>query len=764
MSQSQFGGGCIASKCKIVALLFFMTVTLYLSVELCLFISDQYVFYSAVTEQGLPYLTRQERHKYRNFSSEDQIKLKIAQRKAATLEATSNSVRITVGLITMLIVGYISDRFGRRLALAILLLGEILHIATTSLIVLMKLNVWLIIASGFFEACFGGGLLSLYSQVAAVMVDVTRLSHSKDHESSEAAVLEKINQEVWVWFTVFESIALLCASLGSPVGGTLIYRYGFKTAVITCICLLIPSLLLIFILPETNRVHNECIKVNKQDKKTHTDNRNVNNDELNDVDANSDYSDSRTIEMEGNWKQKFTGKLKMSLYAMKSLSGILIIVVIVVILCSITSLVDLQYIVIYLMGSPFLWNPQEVGIYIGVSDLVSSIVGIVYTIIVIKFRLRKKSKQKGGEIPSQSETTNNASKISFKRHMKLLVYSLAGSLAMMAANKVMMAVAYGFPTRMANIIVYIAAIPRLMKSFVAPIARSMFSLCAPPGNQGMVQSFGGFVARIGVLISLTALPALYAATVTVFPQTVFIVVSAMTVVAIIFDLLILKLRALDPVLVIIMSVALFGSISALADLQYVAVYLMGPPFLWSPERVGLYSGITDVTAAVISVVFTIVIIKLDEKKKARAKATEADNVTNENVPEPQRTEKHYTRLMNLLVAVLAISLLMLIINRTAVGLAHRFQLPTADIIIYVAAVPRLMKSFCTPLARTMFSICTPPSKQGVMQSVGAFVSRIGLLISLTVLPAIYAATVLTFPAAVFIVVVVLITITLILDL
>ncbi|CAH8874287.1 unnamed protein product [Trichobilharzia szidati] len=374
------------------------------------------------------------------------------------------------------------------------------------------------------------------------MVDVTRLSHSKDIESSEAALLEKVNQEVWVWFTVFESIALLCSSLGSPVGGTLIYRYGFKTAVITCICLFIPSLVLIFILPETNRVHGKSIKVKEQDKKTHTDNPNVNNDELNDVDANSDYSDSRTIEMEESWKQKLTEKLKMLLYAVKSLSGVLIIVVIVVILCAITSLVDLQYIVIFLMGAPFLWNPQEVGIYIGVSDLVSSIVGIVYTIIVIKFRLKQKSKQKVEkveEIPSQTETTNDASKISFNRHMQLLVYSLAGSLAMMAANKVLMAVAYGFPKRTANIIVYIAAVPRLMKSFVAPIARSMFSLCAPPGNQGMVQSFGGFVARIGVLISLTALPAIYAATVTIFPQTVFIVVSAMTAVAIIFDLLIL---------------------------------------------------------------------------------------------------------------------------------------------------------------------------------------------------------------------------------
>ncbi|CAH8630755.1 unnamed protein product [Heterobilharzia americana] len=109
-----------------------MTVTLYLSIELCLFISDQYVFYSAVTEQGLPYLTRQERHKYRNLSSDDQAKLKVAQRKAATLESVTNAVRITLGLVSMLIIGYISDRYGRRVAVGILIFGESLHILIIS--------------------------------------------------------------------------------------------------------------------------------------------------------------------------------------------------------------------------------------------------------------------------------------------------------------------------------------------------------------------------------------------------------------------------------------------------------------------------------------------------------------------------------------------------------------------------------------------------------------------------------------------------------
>ncbi|CAH8656459.1 unnamed protein product [Heterobilharzia americana] len=251
--------------------------------------------------------------------------------------------------------------------------------------------------------------------------------------------------------------------------------------------------------------------------------------------------DIRTIEIQQNWKKRFIIKLQ----ALRHLDPILIMVIVIVILASISSMVDLQYIVIYLMGSPFLWNPQQVGIYIGVSDFISSSLGIAYTIIVVRLRQRRNSKKKRPvseeTLSSQTEIINDAPALSFIRHMKLLVFTLAGSLAMMTVNKVLMAVAYQFPTQKANIIVYAAAIPRLVKSLVAPIARSMFSICTPPGNQGMIQSFGGFIARIGILISLTALPALYAATVTVFPQAVFITVGAVMVITIIFDLCILPL-------------------------------------------------------------------------------------------------------------------------------------------------------------------------------------------------------------------------------
>ncbi|TNN06534.1 adenylate cyclase [Schistosoma japonicum] len=486
----------------------------------------------SVTEQGLPYLTRQERHKYANLSDEEKTRLKVAQKKAATLESTTNSVRITLGLISMLLIGYISDRFGRRVALGVLLLGEILHISTMSIIVIMNLNVWLLILAGFFEAFFGGGLLAIYAQVAAVVVDVTRLSHAKAAERGKEVTLEKINQETWIWFTVFECLAFLCASSGSPIGGTIIYRYGFKAVVITCASLFIPSLIIIFILPETNKAHALSFAV--EDSKQSEDTNNTDDD---------DDDETRTIEMKPEWKEVLVAKLKV----VKHLDPLLIIIIIIVILLAVAAMVDLQYLVIYLMGAPFLWNPQQVGLYIGVSDLLSSVLGVTYTIIVVKIQQRRRAKEesaKNNDHTSQKEITSDKSRLPFLRHMRLLIFTLAGTLLLLTINKIMMGIAHQFATETANTIAYIATIPRLSKSLLTPIARSMFVLCTPQSNQGMIQSFGGFVARIGFLISLVALPAIYAATVTTFPPTVFIVVSGILILTILIDLsLLLPLRS-----------------------------------------------------------------------------------------------------------------------------------------------------------------------------------------------------------------------------
>ncbi|VDP05573.1 unnamed protein product [Schistosoma margrebowiei] len=70
--------------------------------------------------------------------------MKLAQKKTATLEAASNSVRITIGLITTLLVGYLSDRYGRRAAFGILLVGEVLHVSVADPMVIMILSMVLL--------------------------------------------------------------------------------------------------------------------------------------------------------------------------------------------------------------------------------------------------------------------------------------------------------------------------------------------------------------------------------------------------------------------------------------------------------------------------------------------------------------------------------------------------------------------------------------------------------------------------------------------
>ncbi|VDP46980.1 unnamed protein product, partial [Schistosoma mattheei] len=531
-------------------------------------------------------------------SVDDKIKLRAAQRKAATLESTTNAVRITLGLISMLIIGYISDRHGRRVAIGILLFGEFLHITTVSLIVTFNLSVWILLLAGFFEAFFGGGLLSIYAQVAAVVVDIIRISHAK---KDLTVTTEKISHDTWIWFTVFESIALLCSSSGSPIGGTLIYQFGFNAVIITGAILFVPSFIILCIFPETNNTYGSPINVedNKEENSTHNN-------------KDNDSNEAHTIEIQPEWKEKFIMRIKESAHQCKDPSTFLTTTnwaaqgeyfaglrtfgfadcpfpylleirdenfhIIFKLTCTIWIVASsgIQYARFVVFGTRQLdvpasqslcsfWDSNPVpfasnGIALytwllnpdnhllvqwgelipdGLSDFISSVLGITYTIIVVKIRERKSMKQKlvtNGNHTSQEEHKNDKSRIVFLRNMRLLIFTLAGTLLLMIINKIMMGLAHQFTQQTASTIAYMAAIPRLSKSFISPVARSMFALCTPPNNQGMIQSFGGFVARIGFVISFISLPAVYAVTVTIFPPIVFLVVSGILVLTIIIDL------------------------------------------------------------------------------------------------------------------------------------------------------------------------------------------------------------------------------------
>nr|CAH8875024.1 unnamed protein product [Trichobilharzia regenti] len=517
---------CNSLRCRVVTMLFLIAITLYVAVELCLFTSDQYVFYRAVTEQGLPYLTRTERHKYKNLSDEDQIKLKLAQKKAALLELTGNAGRMVIGLITTIIVGHISDVYGRRVALGILMIGEIFHIGITSIIIFLEWNVWLIIVAGLFEAIFGGGLLCIFAIVSTIIFDVTQVTiDNNTTNNNEHSFKEKKSNDqlLWILITVFDCVSSLSASLSTPLSGTIIYRYGFKAAVITFVALFIPSLILILFLPETNSNRKLPFKNSPKNTKVTDSSNSIVSDDVYKI----------IIVLNSKWWDR----LMRYCSVLKYLDAFVIILGFIILLGSITTLTDLQYLAVYLMGTPFLWNPQQVGIYVGLTDFVSSILSVTFTVIMVK--IMAKSRSDNTENSNDKYYLNNTKGKSRKYmpQLKWLIVILAACLVLMIINKILIAYAYRYDTKEASLIVYIAAVPKLVRNMGLAVVHIMFTIVTPPDKQGIIQCVGEFIARIGLAISLTALPAIYLSTVTTFPEAVFIVVAVLIFISLVLDLL-----------------------------------------------------------------------------------------------------------------------------------------------------------------------------------------------------------------------------------
>ncbi|CAH8656498.1 unnamed protein product [Heterobilharzia americana] len=323
-------------------------------------------------------------------STDDQFKLKLAQKKSALIELTSNSGRMIIGLFTTIIIGHISDLYGRRIALGILLIGEIFHIGITSLIILFEWNPWFIFIPGIFEAVFGGGLLCIFAIVAAILVDVVQLTNNDDdiNNNSNSGIIshekkKTYDQKLWILFTIFDSISSLSASFSSPVSGIIIYTYGLKASVIAYVSLFIPSLILIFILPETNKNRKTLFKQNgtSQENIPHMKKQSMT------INENNKTSDVYQIDIE--IKYKWSDKFKTYHGILKYLDGFTITLGFIVMLGTIAILTDLQYVVVYLMGSPFLWNPQQVGIYVGLTDFISAILAVTFTVVVVKIQQRQ---------------------------------------------------------------------------------------------------------------------------------------------------------------------------------------------------------------------------------------------------------------------------------------------------------------------------------------------------------------------------------------
>ncbi|RTG84128.1 MFS transporter, PCFT/HCP family, solute carrier family 46, member 3 [Schistosoma bovis] len=452
---------------KVICILISMVIPFYTAVEISTFICDQFTFYS---------------------STEIKLKQHDAQKQTSLVQSSNNFAAVAPGLISTLLVGYISDRFGRKIALGILIAGEAAQVVAVAVVVFFRLTPWALVASNVLEGLIGGGLLSAIAQFSVCITDLTNYDQLKKFTSIPKSVYERRR---WIFLTLIDGLACLSLAIASMIAGSLIHTYGFNITMMVCILIYLPVIILIFFLPETNNV-----KQLKYDTEVNV----YNHDKL--------PNNVHLTKMKLTCWQIFYQKIKQTIMTVISSNPVLIIILGILFIVSVSAMVDSPFVTVYLMSEPFWWNSRKLGLSNGITEACSALLSIIIVNILARIQLSQSTSlnnKNNHELNDDNDDDDNnltENKINFK-FQNTLFNLLIFALSLMFLNRIMMTIAYLFSSFTANIIVYI----------------------------GLILSFASFISRIGLLISVSALPLVYSATLSHFPGAVFLVCASMLFVA-----------------------------------------------------------------------------------------------------------------------------------------------------------------------------------------------------------------------------------------
>ncbi|KAH8866302.1 adenylate cyclase [Schistosoma japonicum] len=471
---------CISSETKAIFNYKVLTFFTFVSVTMSFFISDQFVYFSCLSEQGIDYWSVDKNGSVTGLQD--------AQKKAAFIQSVKNFLGIGTGIFSTLVVGYLSDKYGRRLTLGIIVFGEALRILVISIVVFFNLSPWSLIVSELLEGSIGGGLLSISAQIAACLADLTQNSQNNNIVSNENMDMEtrtkRLIKERWLLFTLLDGVVscgmALANALAEPDVENLSHELSDTTSVI-------------------------------QNK----------SGELQEF-PNSSYS----IHVKSG--NSCMNKLRI----VSNLPLTHLIIVSLVFMFSISGITDVQYLFLYLMSNPFLWDAQAVGLFIGVRDVCCTFMSVFCVSMVVKFR--KNQPDNHIEVTTSDGATSNRINTTLFNRFKsvdqiLLMVLVFFGFLLLSIHQILMGLASTLTVPSANIFIYFATIPRCVKGFQLPILRTMISKWTEVSKQGMVMSVVGVVERLGILISIGALPVIYASTISSFKGSVFLVCASLTI-------------------------------------------------------------------------------------------------------------------------------------------------------------------------------------------------------------------------------------------
>ncbi|XP_018654831.1 LOW QUALITY PROTEIN: putative hypothetical protein [Schistosoma mansoni] len=618
---------------------------------------------------------------------------------------------------------------------------------------------------GLFEGLFGGGLISFTAQISACLADITVQPEDFNENSNTSGLSQQYTSKEhrWLFFTMYDSLASLSHACGSLFGGMVVHRLGFGVSIIICLALYITSVVGLSILPETNQ---DVLKRR----------RNPQNNAICQY-SESRYSEDGLLYLEIKKNTFIIKMLEIFIKMLKAIqhsSPLSRIVMTLFFSVSVTVVADLQYIYIYLMGCPFFWNAQTVGLYACIA--LSACLSITFTVAIYNWEQTRILQLCSMGDTKEYVAEYNSMEITSKeiRILFMITTVIFIGFGFMLINKILMGIAFLFTLPTANYIVYGASAVRLVKNtLIAPI-RTMISIITPNDKQGFILSLGAFISFVGFLINLTVFPLIYAGTVHVFPGAVFFMCGILITITIGFgvcaideglsydtkdgkfeliannesDKLLLKegqrraawigscnhsvrllLGLLTTMIIgyisdrfgrrLSLGIMIIGEALQIITLSVIVLLQANP---WLTIIPGLFDGI--IGGGLLSI-------------QAQVSASLTDLVSKESVDSNDVTNSQVTNQNNLWTLFTWFDGLALI----SLSLSNPIG----------ATIPRFAKGLNNPILRTLISMWTDQSKQGMMHSFVAFVSRLGVLICFSVLILIYSSTTHLFPGAVFLV-------------
>ncbi|TGZ62598.1 hypothetical protein CRM22_007343 [Opisthorchis felineus] len=559
--------------CLLLAIIFFAHV----SISGFCFLTNQYVYYRFSEDAGLPYIPNDASSGCKNQSATNrkvddlQSLRERVQAKTAKFLAVNSLIAMGLSLLALILVAHLSDRYGRRATIGFILLGQSVTNGVTALVVLLHLPVPIIIFGSVACGVLGGGIIALITQTTVCFADLTRIPREAEDVCKQSAAGQpnrgQLERNRLIFLGVLDAALLLAGALGFGLMGSVIQRCGFSSSVIGLLSLYgIPVVLLPF-LPETKPPALSPFTV--QSTGLSSCNSPDSSSVMQSVTPTS--SDLPSF-LQSNLPRPISALMALHSLPTTTIQCVKIVVArlfrskhpstllvaIVLFLHMLVVLSDNQFSFLYLMGAPFCWTPEEVGVYNFVGSFLLSLASLVLTLftawsmrvksptVLTKNRLSESRHLSNSsvallvddEMVEQSQRSAEDFEPTHLQSLYHVIWSrtrmltyVAVAFFLISLSKLIIGFAFKLSQPFCNAAVYVALVFLFFRAAVVPTLKSFISSLHSAENQNRLFVIIGIAEYFGLLVGEPSLPAFYAFTVSVFPGAAYIFCAVLSAIA-----------------------------------------------------------------------------------------------------------------------------------------------------------------------------------------------------------------------------------------